>query len=169
MWVSSFRTRENVLVTLCTQCYFILNASPARPIYYNVDRVRDGRSYVTRAVRAVQNGRTIFIMVCSYQRPEPWQPSYRSPMPPNISSPEECKGEATLCRQQAALADSEHLKNIWITRAEVFLPLRISLIANTSNPASRQKPDSYPVRWRTVRGRYTNLLCVDEGEARPRM
>jgi len=99
-------------------CYFILNASPARPIYYNVDRVRDGRSYVTRAVRAVQGGKTIFIMVCSFQKPEPWQPSYRSPMPPNIPPPEVCKGEATLYNERAAAADSEYLKNLWIERAE---------------------------------------------------
>jgi len=99
-------------------CYFILNALPASPIYYNVDRVRDGRSYVTRAVRAVQAGRTIFIMVCSYQKPEPWQPSYRSPMPSNVLSPEECKDVAVLLREKAAAATEESLKKMWITGAE---------------------------------------------------
>ncbi|KAJ3531260.1 hypothetical protein NM688_g7599 [Phlebia brevispora] len=71
-------------------CYFLLSASPAIPILYHVDRVRDGRSYATRAVRAVQKGRTIFIMLCSFQRPEPWQPIVQWPMPGNISPPEQC-------------------------------------------------------------------------------
>lgn len=72
------------------QCYFLLSASPAIPILYHVDRVREGRSYVTRAVRAVQNGRTIFIMLCSFQRPEPWQPAVQWPMPGNVPPPEQC-------------------------------------------------------------------------------
>lgn len=99
-------------------CYFILNGSPATPIYYKVNRVRDGRSYVTRAVRAVQGGKTIFTMVCSFQKPEPWQPSYRSPMPPNVPSPEECRDVATLYREKAVSTKNEHLKNIWTTGAE---------------------------------------------------
>ncbi|KAI0828373.1 hypothetical protein BC628DRAFT_1409414 [Trametes gibbosa] len=72
-------------------CYFLLSASAAVPILYNVDRVRDGRSYVTRAVRAVQRGRTIFIMLCSFQRPEPRQPTFQLLIPPNVPSPDACE------------------------------------------------------------------------------
>ncbi|KAJ3482073.1 hypothetical protein NLI96_g7237 [Meripilus lineatus] len=72
-------------------CYFLLSASPAVPILYHVDRVRDGRSYATRAVRAIQNGKTVFILLCSFQRPEPWQPSYHVPMPEGVPPPEECE------------------------------------------------------------------------------
>lgn len=70
-------------------CYFLLSASPSTPIVYEVDRVRNGRSYVTRTVKAVQNGRIIFVMICSFQKPEPWQPSHQWPMP-TVSPPEEC-------------------------------------------------------------------------------
>ncbi|KAL7285717.1 hypothetical protein ACG7TL_000822 [Trametes sanguinea] len=73
-------------------CYFLLSASAAVPILYNVDRVRDGRSYVTRSVRAVQRGRTIFLLLCSFQRPEPRQPTFQLPMPPNVPSPDACEG-----------------------------------------------------------------------------
>jgi len=72
-------------------CYFLLSASPAIPILYHVDRVREGRSYVTRAVRAVQNGKTVFIMLCSFQQPEPWQPTYQWPMPTNVPKPDDCE------------------------------------------------------------------------------
>lgn len=73
-------------------CYFLLSASPSTPIIYHVDRIRQGRSYATLSVKAVQNGRTVFIMMCSFQRPEPWQPSYQWPMP-KVPSPEECEFE----------------------------------------------------------------------------
>lgn len=70
-------------------CYFLLSASPSTPIIYSVDRVRDGKSYVTRAVKALQDGRVIFIMLCSFQLPESWQPQHQWPIP-KVPSPEEC-------------------------------------------------------------------------------
>lgn len=73
-------------------CYFLTSASPATPIVYEIDRVRNGRSYVTRAVKAIQNGRVIFVMLCSFQKPEPWQPGHQSPMP-SVKAPEECESD----------------------------------------------------------------------------
>ncbi|TFK20166.1 hypothetical protein FA15DRAFT_689268 [Coprinopsis marcescibilis] len=73
-------------------CYFLLSASPATPIIYNVDRIRDGKSYATRFVKAVQNGRIIFVMMCSFQKPEPWQPTHQWPMP-TVAPPERCEDQ----------------------------------------------------------------------------
>ncbi|KAG6837037.1 hypothetical protein H0H93_015900 [Arthromyces matolae] len=73
-------------------CYFLLSASPSTPIIYHVDRVRQGRTYVTFSVRAHQSGRIVFVMMCSFQKPEPWQPSYQWPMP-DVPGPEECEDE----------------------------------------------------------------------------
>lgn len=53
--------------------------------------MREGRSYCTRAVRAQQNGKIIFIMLCSFQRPEPWQVSTHLPPPPNVPRPDQCE------------------------------------------------------------------------------
>lgn len=47
--------------------YFILPGDFNKPIVYHVDRTRDGRSFVTRRVRAIQNGRDIFILSASFQ------------------------------------------------------------------------------------------------------
>ena len=41
------------------------------PIVYLVDRVRDGRSFTTRRVSAVQHGQTIFTLSASFHHPEP--------------------------------------------------------------------------------------------------
>lgn len=47
--------------------YFLLPGDPQAPIDYEVDRVRDGRSFTTRHVVATQQGRTIFEMSASFQ------------------------------------------------------------------------------------------------------
>ncbi|KAI5121256.1 hypothetical protein M0805_002301 [Coniferiporia weirii] len=70
-------------------CYFLLSASASLPVLYYVDRLREGRSYTTRFVRAVQRGKVVFIMMCSFHRPEPMHPSHQWPMPPDVPKPEE--------------------------------------------------------------------------------
>ena len=47
--------------------YFVRPGDPTVPIMYEVDRVRDGRSFSTRRVIAVQNGKTIFSLSASFQ------------------------------------------------------------------------------------------------------
>ncbi|HYX93129.1 MAG TPA: acyl-CoA thioesterase II [Myxococcaceae bacterium] len=47
--------------------YFLLRGSVDRPIVYDVDRIRDGRSFTTRRVVAVQRGHAIFSMSASFQ------------------------------------------------------------------------------------------------------
>ena len=44
---------------------------PAVPIVYTVDRTRDGRSFTTRRVSAIQHGRTIFTLSASFHHAEP--------------------------------------------------------------------------------------------------
>jgi len=70
-------------------CYFLTRGSTATPIIYNVEVLRKGNSYVTCTVKAIQTGNIIFTMTCSFQKPEPWQPSHQWPMP-NVPPPEEC-------------------------------------------------------------------------------
>ncbi|MEX2471791.1 MAG: acyl-CoA thioesterase II [Gemmatimonadota bacterium] len=50
--------------------YFILEGDLSAPVVYFVDRLRDGRSYCTRRVTAIQHGEAIFNMSCSFHRPE---------------------------------------------------------------------------------------------------
>ncbi|KAF9459455.1 HotDog domain-containing protein [Collybia nuda] len=94
-------------------CYFLLSASPTTPIIYHVERVRHGRSYVTRSVKAVQNGHTIFVMMCSFQKPEPWQPSHQWPMPA-VPIPEDCELEETrYLRHLQSDSPSESLSRLY--------------------------------------------------------
>jgi acyl-CoA thioesterase-2 len=50
--------------------YFIRPGDPEVPIVYTVDRTRDGRSFSTRRVTAIQHGRAIFTLSASFHRPE---------------------------------------------------------------------------------------------------
>ncbi|MGA2803931.1 MAG: acyl-CoA thioesterase II [Acidimicrobiales bacterium] len=46
--------------------YFLRPGDPTAPILYEVDRIRDGRSFTTRRVVAIQHGRAIFNLQCSF-------------------------------------------------------------------------------------------------------
>jgi len=49
-------------------CYFILPAKSEVDIEFQVERLRDGKSYGTRLVRALQGGRAVFVLAASYAR-----------------------------------------------------------------------------------------------------
>jgi acyl-CoA thioesterase-2 len=51
--------------------YFIRPGDPSIPIVYEVDRIRDGRSFTTRRVVGVQRGKAIFALSASFQQAEP--------------------------------------------------------------------------------------------------
>jgi len=50
--------------------YFLRPGDPTTPILYEVDRIRDGRSFATRRVVAIQHGEAIFNMQCSFHADE---------------------------------------------------------------------------------------------------
>jgi acyl-CoA thioesterase-2 len=78
--------------------YFIRPGDPSVPLIYLVDRVRDGRSFTTRRVSAVQHGKTIFTLSASFHRPEPGA-SHALPMP-HVPPPEELPTAAERFRKQ---------------------------------------------------------------------
>ena len=81
--------------------YFIRPGDPLVPLIYLVERVRDGRSFTTRRVSAIQHGQTIFTLSASFHREEPGA-EHAEPMPP-VPRPEEL--EPTAERYRAILGD----------------------------------------------------------------
>ena len=61
-------------------CYFLRPGDPRVPILYEVDRIRDGRSFTTRRVVAIQHGRAIFNLDASFHTQEAGL-EYHAPMP----------------------------------------------------------------------------------------
>src|SRR5689334_6321587 len=60
--------------------YFLRPGDPLVPIVYDVDRIRDGRSFTTRRVVAIQHGRAIFNLSASFHVLEQG-PEHQYPMP----------------------------------------------------------------------------------------
>ncbi len=68
--------------------YFLLGGDPHQPILFEVERLRDGRSFTTRRVVARQKGEAIFVMVASFHQAEPGF-DHAAPMP-EAPPPEAC-------------------------------------------------------------------------------
>ncbi len=66
--VAAIRTVEEERPAHSLHGYFIRPGDPEAPIIYQVDRYRDGRSFTTRHVVAIQHGRPIFTMTASFHR-----------------------------------------------------------------------------------------------------
>ena len=80
--------------------YFLLAGDPKVPIVYEVDRIRDGRSFTTRRVVAIQHGHAIFSMSVSFHIAEPGL-SHQVAMP-KVPRPDALPDDAEL--RQAVLA-----------------------------------------------------------------
>ncbi|HRO03337.1 MAG TPA: acyl-CoA thioesterase II [Terricaulis sp.] len=63
---AAYRTVEG-RICHSLQSYFIRPGDPAAPVLYQVERSRDGKSFATRRVIAIQKGEQIFNMACSFQ------------------------------------------------------------------------------------------------------
>jgi len=67
--------------------YFLRPGDPTVPILYEVDRIRDGRSFTTRRVVAIQHGHAIFNMSASFHVEEAGPLEHQFPMP-EVPDPE---------------------------------------------------------------------------------
>jgi acyl-CoA thioesterase-2 len=81
--------------------YFIRPGDPTVPLVYLVERVRDGRSFTTRRVSAVQHGKTIFTLSASFHHDEPGV-EHAEPMP-DVPPPDEL--EPTVERYRRIFGD----------------------------------------------------------------
>ena len=74
--------------------YFLLAGDPKVPIVYEVDRIRDGRSFTTRRVVAIQHGHAIFSMAVSFHVEEPGL-THQARMP-DVPKPEALPSDSEL-------------------------------------------------------------------------
>jgi acyl-CoA thioesterase-2 len=74
--------------------YFLSAGDPAVPIIYEVDRIRDGGSFSTRRVVAIQHGQAIFSMAASFHKEEAGL-EHQMAMP-DVPPPEDLPSEAEL-------------------------------------------------------------------------
>jgi acyl-CoA thioesterase-2 len=88
---AAYRTVDRALSLHSLHAYFLRPGDWKVPILYEVDRIRDGRSFATRRVVAVQHGRAIFTLASSWQKLEAGV-EHALPMP-DVPPPEALRGE----------------------------------------------------------------------------
>lgn len=81
--------------------YFLRQGDASRPVDYDVEPMRDGASFSTRRVRAVQFDRPIFFMSASFQK-EQVSFDHQDPMP-EVAGPEDFLSEIDLARRKEHL------------------------------------------------------------------
>ncbi|MFD4699911.1 acyl-CoA thioesterase [Streptomyces niveus] len=100
--------------------YFLRAGDPGAPIVYTVDRIRDGRSFTTRRVVAVQHGQPVFHLSASFQTYEDGL-EHQAAMPP-APDPESLPTAAELLPRHAdRFVDPSVVDRLLETRAAVDL------------------------------------------------
>jgi len=115
--VAARRTVDESRLPHSFHAYFLRPGDPRIPILYQADRIRDGKSFTTRRVVAIQHGEAILNMSASFQIHEP---GFEHQMAmPAVPPPEELPGDAELAarfREAGAPADDEDV--LWFEREQ---------------------------------------------------
>ena len=112
--------------------YFLLPGDPKVPIVYEVDRIRDGKSFSTRRVVAIQHGRPIFNLQASFHDPEPG-------LDHAIDSPDRT------CRTPESLPDHQRAARAPPRSARRLVrPCRARSTCGTCHPTRCSSPASSP-------------------------
>ncbi|XP_074328527.1 acyl-CoA hydrolase 2-like [Apium graveolens] len=82
------KTVDCLKIVHSLHAYFILIGDLDIPIVYQVDRVRDGKSFATRRVEAIQKGRVVFSLLASFQKDEQSFDHQLPTMPSSLPDPE---------------------------------------------------------------------------------
>src|SRR5512146_2386149 len=92
--VAAVRTVDASRPPHSMHAYFILPGDPKVPLIYDVDRIRDGKSFTTRRVTARQHGHPIFSMLVSFHEHEEGL-DHQIAMP-DVTPPEQLPGEGEM-------------------------------------------------------------------------
>lgn len=113
--------------------YFLRPGDVNKPIVYDVERIRDGGSFTTRRVVAIQSGRPIFSMSASFQIEEVGL-EHQGP-PPEAPEPDSLLSEQALLTQIV-----DRIPERWRTRALADRPIEIRPIEPVNILAPRPMP-----------------------------
>ena len=131
--IAASRTVQEAHALHSMHAYFLRAGDWKAPILYEVDPIRDGRSFSTRRVVAIQHGRAIFNLSCSWHRRES---GYEHTLPmPNVLPPECLRNDLELYREVAKqrpevtrymfrfeAIDSRQVENLLMSNEEAHPP-----------------------------------------------
>lgn len=134
--------------------YFLRTGDAAKPIVYDVDCIRDGSSFTTRRVVAIQSGRPIFTMAASFQKAEPGF-DHGAAMP-EAPGPDGLASESDLARQAA-----DRIPVPLRERALAERPIEVRPVDPQDPLAPEQKPPERRM-WYRAAGRLPDRLSVHQ-------
>ncbi len=123
--------------------YFLRRGDASRPVIYEVDPIRDGKSFATRRVVAIQGGRAIFNLSASFQVDEGGL-EHQSPMP-TVPGPEGLESELTRNHRHA-----ERIPAAFRERALAERPIEVRPVEGYSSLRPRKAPPRRSVWYRAV-------------------
>ena len=135
--VAGARTVEPPLGVHSLHSYFLRPGDTAVPIVYDVERIRDGRSFSTRRIMARQHGRPIYLMTASFQKPE--EGFDHQDVMPDVPSPAESMDMREVVRRRSSEAADD-----WMREWEA-LEMRA---VGDSRPGGRLPNDEHPAQAR---------------------
>jgi acyl-CoA thioesterase-2 len=117
------------------QSYFIRPGDPTIPVLYQVERSRDGKTFMTRRVIAIQKGEQIFNMACSFQAPEDGS-DHQSDMP-KVTPPDALQDDVERVAEE--LKDLPEAHRRWIRKRPIEMrPLDpMPLLSPSPKPADQ--------------------------------
>jgi acyl-CoA thioesterase II len=127
---AAYRTVQPPHALHSIHAYFLRAGDWSVPILYDVDRIRDGRSFMTRRVVAIQHGRAIFNMSSSWQKHEAGL-EHAVPMP-DVPPPEALRGDREAYR---ALAQTQPEIGRFAFRFEAIESKQVERILITDDEA----------------------------------
>ncbi|MDF1566138.1 MAG: acyl-CoA thioesterase II [Deltaproteobacteria bacterium] len=114
--------------------YFLRAGDASHPIVYQVERIRDGKSFATRRVVAVQHGRPIFNLSASFQVHEPGF-DHQDEAPEGIAGP-----EGLLSDHERLLKHAEHIPEPLREKLLVDRPVEVREVDPVDPFAPRKRP-----------------------------
>jgi acyl-CoA thioesterase-2 len=112
--MAAYRTVDN-RICHSLQSYFIRPGDPTIPVLYQVERSREGKSFATRRVIAIQKGEQIFNMACSFQLDEGGY-DHQGEMP-HVTPPDDLPDDFD--RVSAELRDVPEEHKRWLRRRPI--------------------------------------------------
>ncbi|WP_099867016.1 acyl-CoA thioesterase II [Pararhizobium haloflavum] len=108
--VAAQRTVDDGRYVHSLHAYFMRPGDPSVPIIYDVDRIRDGSSFATRRVVAIQHGKAIFSLSASFQRDEDgFDHQFEMPV---VTHPDQLMSEQDL-KEQFLKNAPENIRRYW--------------------------------------------------------
>ncbi len=123
--------------------YFMRPGDTSVPIVYEVERLRDGGSFTTRRVTAIQHGHAIFSLEASFQVDEEGL-EHQVPMPRDVPRPDELKTQRQLLERAAHVP--ENIRRFWARER----PLEIRPVALEHYTSREKLPPQQNIWLRTT-------------------